>query len=125
MKRDKEAALEVIRAAVTELVNERVPVADLVLSKKLSKMAYQTLVSARTTRPTPPLLRPPKEHRTPVLAQVPHLEVRKAIQRREPSRTPMLGDRECSLQQTFFKVSKTLTILFLASQASRTSCRQG
>ena len=33
MKKDKEAALEVIRSAIRELVDERVPVEDLVLSE--------------------------------------------------------------------------------------------
>ena len=35
--KDKEGALEVIRSAIRDLVNERVPVEDLILSKKLSE----------------------------------------------------------------------------------------
>lgn len=37
-KNDKEGALEVIRNAIRDLVCNRVPVEDLILSKKLSKM---------------------------------------------------------------------------------------
>lgn len=66
-KEDKEGALEVIRNAIRDLVCDRVPIEDLILSKKLSKMHYKTLV--------------------------PHLQVRKDILAREPSRVPLLGDR--------------------------------
>jgi len=65
--KDREGALEVIRDAIRRLVTEKVDVSKLVLSKKLAKMHYKTLV--------------------------PHLEVRKTIARRAPSRVPMLGDR--------------------------------
>jgi DNA polymerase delta subunit 1 len=64
---DREGALTVVRAAVQSLLNEEVPVEKLILSKKLSKMRYKTML--------------------------PHATVRKTIAAREPSRTPMLGDR--------------------------------
>jgi len=117
MKKDKDAALEVIRSAILDLVNERVPVGDLVLSKKLSKMSVNSETTKGTLYLTNAVIFIHRHYKT----MVPHLEVssfvhlatrhalhrydvktcsppqvRKAIAKREPSRVPMLGDREFS-----------------------------